>query len=268
MDAMVNFWANVGMNLCSDVLFVILLFAASWVLWHWTALAKARRFFGTGPGGNITIYVSAHHDSATTTRTVVTLEEYVAASDLKRQLERKLGETLFGRAAKRVAGLVGVEPSVPDPVIVALPPESPAPRLQGATIVIGGPVRNVAAKYCIESGTPLIGYDKTRQAFVIRKGERMGDALPNSGDSAIIEKTKVEGQSVILAYGFGEIHTRAAVEFLSSNWIRLHDEHWDENFVVLLRVDSAGHGQPVAEFVHREAVARPGKVMSKVHRKS
>lgn len=91
----------------------------------------------------------------------------------------------------------------------------------------------------------MIGYEEAQQAFVIRKGERAGGTLPNSGRSAVIEKTKVEGQSVILAYGFGEIHTRAAVEFLSNNWTKLHDEHQDKNFAVILQVDAAGHGQPV-----------------------
>ena len=127
------------------------------------ALIKARHFLGTGRHSEIIIYISAHEDDQTKTRWVVTVEEYEAADYLRRTISRQLKDSVFGRVADFLSGLLGFDPKIPEMSIFADNLEDVS--VEGGAFAIGGPVRNVVTRTAIATGNPWITYNDDEQKF-------------------------------------------------------------------------------------------------------
>ena len=238
---------DIVINLISDVVFIFILLLLFWFIWYWPALKKARGIFGTGGGHRkILIYISVHEDTRTTTREVVTLEEYEAADYLRRTISRQLKDSLFGRVADFISGLLGFDPNFPEICISSDNLEDVS--AQGGAIGIGGPVRNVVTRQVISEGYPWITYDANDLKFQIAKGQRNGEFIEHSGKLSIIEKIKIDNAYFILAYGFGEMHTRAAVEYLANNWRKLVKTYKKNEFAICFIYDDNGEIRIIEEF--------------------
>jgi len=229
---------DISVNLISDAVFIGILLILSGVFWYWPVLSQARKFFGAGKLNEINIYISVHEDKQTTTRKVVTVEEYEAADYLRRTINRRLKDSVFGRIAEFLTGLLGFEPKIPETKIVADAFEDI--ELTGGAFVIGGPVRNEVTREALEKGKSWISYNEEKQKFQIVKGRRKGEFVDHSEKLSIVEKVKIDGRNFILAYGFGEMHTRAAVEYLAEKWRKLFKEFGTDAFAICLLPDDKG----------------------------
>ena len=142
---------SILLNVASDIIFLAALSALFWMLWYRRVLARARRFFGTDQQTQVQVYISVHEDKETLTKKVVTAEEYEAAVESKDTLERQLRGSWFGKLAVFVAGLLGLDPRIPELVVSVSPSTElnawPSP---GSLILIGGPVRNQVTKFYLK----------------------------------------------------------------------------------------------------------------------
>jgi hypothetical protein len=226
-------WGSVALNLISDYLFVLLVATIVGAL-YWIRSSKARSFFGIKKNIPLQIVISAHVDNETTTGRVFTAEEYDAAEELRIALQRQ-----FPGVVAFLAGLFGIDLGPLDVVVKG----SPVDKLdnypfQGGLIVIGGPTRNKVAEFIVDSEKPNVIFDDDKKSFLIRKdGEEQYQKLNSSDEFALIQKLVVDGNVVIIAFGFGEIGTSIAVRELSHNWRNLWSSHKALSFSLLLQIE-------------------------------
>jgi hypothetical protein len=212
-------------------------------------LRRASQFFGTDRESRIVIFVSAHADERTITQSVITSEELEGALEfnlaLLGQLQRigwlsRLLLTLaqFSRAELRLPA-ISVRPSPLD-----TPSTYPDAR---SIILVGGPVRNQFVRFHEQRNSPWLVFNEADLRFQIARSDRAGEQLRPSDNLAIITRSRVEGGTVIVAAGFGEMHTRAALRYLARNWQTLNATHGANDFGIALRVSSTGEANPVVE---------------------
>lgn len=237
---------DILINLLSDVIFIILILFIFWIVWYWPALRKAIKFFGVKYQREMNIFISVHKDDETTTRNVITVEEYEVADYLRRSINRQLKDSVFGRIADFLSGLIGKDPKIPE--INILTERLDSGSVSGGAFVIGGPVRNKVYRMVVDEGNPWITYNRGEEKFQIEKGERRGEFIEHSGRLSIIEKIKINDAVFILVYGFGEEHTRRATEYLANNWKILYKIYNEDEFALCFVIDLNGTVQIVEEF--------------------
>jgi len=219
-------------NLCSDLLLIALLGMLLWLLYR-RELSKAQAFFGFGQQGQVRIYISAHEDQCTASRKVVTAIEYEAAVEVKNTL-RDLSGTEFVR---KIAGLIGQDPRLPEPTIEPGPLDAVKEPLGFESIIlIGGPLRNRLTEFYAEGWQPLLKYavDRGKYLELIEGEYREVDARDIV---AILVKMVLDAQVVFFAFGDGEEDTRSAARYLARNWLQLHKRFRGESFGICLSVE-------------------------------
>jgi hypothetical protein len=228
-------WGAVALNVISGFFLLVLLAGLFFVL-HRFGLREAKEFFGVGDLGSILIYTSAHADSTTATRAVLTAEERDAAD--------KLADTLAGDlsgSAGSLARLVGVNLSPPQVVVDHAPlPGGNQPISRGGLILVGGPTRNSLTEDYLQSGHALITFDDERKKFLRRGTEGQLEELENSHQLALVQKVLVDGAVAIMAFGFGEVGTVAAVNHLVHEWRTLARQYGHCPFARLMLVHANG----------------------------
>lgn len=78
---------SIVLNLIADLIMWFVVVLASVVCWRsgqCKVLAQAKRFFGVDQHAQIQVYVSAHEDKETSTKSVITAEEFEATIELHR----------------------------------------------------------------------------------------------------------------------------------------------------------------------------------------
>jgi len=101
------------------------------------------------------MYISAHEDKQTLSKKVVTAAEYEAAVEVKNILRDLSGRELV----RKIAGLIGQDPRLPEPDIEPSPLEEVRePVCFESVILIGGPLRNQMTKFYAER-KPLLKLD-------------------------------------------------------------------------------------------------------------
>ena len=138
---------DILVNLLADFIFILLVVFLFWILWYWIALSKARKFFNLRNNKDVNIYISVHEDQDTNTRYVATVAEYEAANILRNELNGQLRESVFGKIAVFLSGLLGHDPKIPNMNIIT--ENSNGNPKKCSAISIGGPVRNKFSKYLI-----------------------------------------------------------------------------------------------------------------------
>jgi hypothetical protein len=225
---------DIGINCLSSFLFVGFLGLLLWLSYR-KELAEAKQFFGFGRQTQVRTYISAHEDKQTASKRVVTAIEYEAAAELKNALQELSGREFI----RRIAGLIGQDPKLPEPVIEVSPLEEvKAQPSFDSLILIGGPLRNQVTRLYSEKG-PLLKYDTAQSAYL----ELVGGSYQKVKDSnvvAILVKMAIEGQTVFFAFGDDEEHTRSAVRHLIANWRELSKRYPNCSIGICLSVDQNG----------------------------
>ena len=233
-----GFWGDVGVNLSSDFLFVLIIgviFCVLWAVWFLSSIKKAQDFFGSKENRRWVVYTSVHQDPTTNTREVYTVLEIQATFEFMFRFKQQFTRSNFGKVVKALGGLIGQElVNIPDPIFGEF---SSCDNIENR-LIIGGPLRNLAARELAANNQTWIKFDDQIKQFVISKGRRTGERLNNSGRLAVIEKVITNNQVNILAYGFGETHTKSAVEYLGNNWERLHDRFGKNEFAICFPFDA------------------------------
>lgn len=202
---------NILINLCSNFLFVGGIGILLWFMYH-RELSDARRFFGFKR--QTQIYISGHEDKDTATRKVVTVVEYEAAIELKNTLRDLSGREFI----RKIAGLIGQDPKLPEPEIEPSPLDPVnAPVQFESIILIGGPVRNQLTKYYATQQMPLLKYETDKEKYLARV-EGQYQAIGDSNIRAILVKMILESQIVFFIFGYDEEDTKCAVRHLAKNW--------------------------------------------------
>ena len=229
---------DIGINVCSDFIVIGLLALLLWML-HRKELAEARQFFGLDRQAQIRICVSGHEHKETVTKKVVTALEYEAAVEMKDALRQITGGEFVRKAKIFIAGLIGQDPQIPEPIIEVSPLDEveESPYLD-SLVLIGGPVRNQLTKLYSKAG-PLLKFDPVNEKYLEWVGEQYQE-IDDFGSVAILVKMIVNGQVVIAAFGTGERHTKGAVQYLIGNWRELNEKYLDQAFGILLSVDGEG----------------------------
>ena len=166
---------NILINLCSSFLFVGFIGILLWLMYH-KELLDAKQFFGFKR--QTQVYISGHEDKGTKTRKVVTAVEYEAAVELKNTLRDLSGREFI----RKIAGLIGQDPKLPEPEIEPSPlvPVN-APVQFDSIILIGGPLRNQLTNYYAEHHIPLLKFDMAKNKYL----ERVGGQYQEIGDSTL-----------------------------------------------------------------------------------
>lgn len=226
---------SVCLNIISAIIFVVV-GATLFSLLYRRAIIRATRFFGVERQIPIQVYISAHKDSTTITGKVLTAEESEVAEKLKDMLKKQFPDSIAFWAKQ-----FGIELETPEIVIKGSPLDKvetwPYP---GGLILIGGPTRNSLAEFYLKTGNPWLSFDDSKKKFVRRTEQGQWEELDNSHKLAILEKIIVDGKTVIVAFGFGEIGTSSAVRHLINEWRILATKHGDKVFARLLLVESNG----------------------------
>jgi hypothetical protein len=229
---------NVSVNLCSNVLFILLIALVLWLLHH-GELAEAKRFFCLFERAGIKVYVSGHRDAQTVSERVVTAMEYDAAIILKEALQHLSGRGFIGKPAKVLAGLIGQAPQLVDVSVEVSPLELVTePLLDTSVILIGGPLRNQLTAYYAQFN-PFFKYDLDQLRFVERVDNEY-KPVEDSNNVSILERMTLNGQVVIFAFGYGEKHTKAAAEYLAANWRQLNKAYPNMAFGIRMSVNDQG----------------------------
>jgi hypothetical protein len=231
---------DVSVNLCSDVLFILLIALILWLL-HRGELAEAQSFFGLSQQAGLKVYVSGHEDAKTQSKKVVTAMEYDAAIIIKDALRHLSGRGFIGKAASVAAGLIGQPPQLSD-VTVEVSPLEPVtkPLLDTSVILIGGPVRNQLTAYYAQ-GRPFFRFgDGLWPNGFVERVDNQYRPVEGSHNVSIVERMKLDGQVVIFAFGYGEKHTKAAAEYLAANWRQLNKAYPNMAFGIRMSVNDQG----------------------------
>jgi hypothetical protein len=177
----------------------------------------------------------------------MTLEEYEVADELRSVLKRQFPE-FVGSWAR----LFGVDVDVPEIVIKGSPLENiEKPPGWGSLILVGGPTRNRLTEFYLSNCHPWLTFDDENKKFVERIGEGEDASTRELDDShklAMVQKLTCKGTVVILAFGFGEVETAAAVRHLAYEWKALAAKYRSEPFARLLFVNDLGQVQVREEY--------------------
>lgn len=216
-----------------------LLALAVWGLRRGKQLVDAKRFFGMDLDARIHVYVSTHHEPTTQTQRVITAEEFKAAVELNNTLITQFQRSGWLRDLLDVVARLSDYDLKPPDVIIQLSPENVNELYdrERSMILVGGPVRNKLAEVALENGNPWLNFDRTKEKFVIGRGPRAGEELEPTGRMAVVNRMRVDNKIVFTAFGFGERHTRIAVDYLAHNWQVLYDEFKDKEFGVCLVIE-------------------------------
>ncbi|MBN1873266.1 MAG: hypothetical protein JXA33_03480 [Anaerolineae bacterium] len=239
-------WGNVAINLISDAFFVIVL-AALFVLPYTLMTRRIRRFFGIVHQDPIQIYISSHEDDKTKTRKVITAEEYEVADELRTILYRQFPD--FIPSLARLFGVDLGALNIPDIVIKSSPLEVTQWPDSGSLILIGGPTCNKFTDYFLQRTQPWLTFDDNQKKFFEwenRDVEASAQPLDKSHKLAVVERLKIDEKIIIVAFGYGEVETAAAVRHLAQCWSKLAKK--DQEFAQLLRVDGLGQIQVEKEY--------------------
>jgi len=229
---------NFVINLCADVAFVVLLGLLLWVL-RGRELGKARLFFGFDGQTQSTIYVSGHEDTTTMSRRVVTALEYETAVEIREALRRLSGPELVGKLRASIAGVIGQDSTLPEPIIeVSRLDEVHEGPSAGSLILIGGPLRNQLTRFYLRDNPPF-SFDTVKDKYLERSGGQYRE-IADYGDVAVVDRMVVNGQVVIVIFGTGERDTQAAARYLIGHWRELHKRYPEQGLGVLLHVQSDG----------------------------
>jgi len=240
-------WGNVGLNVVSDFFFVVFLSLLFGGL-YWAMLARARRFFGIDHA-LLQICISSHKDETTSTKKVLTAEEYEIAQELRTVLKRQFPDFIPSWAR-----LFGVNLEALDIAIIPSPlkdkelgdEEVTIRSRPGGLILLGGPTRNSLTAFYLDKGNPWIKFvDEEKKFYVWRNGQGWQE-LQDSGRLALLEKLVVDGKTVIVAFGFGESGTSAAARHLANEWKTLLGEcgkKRQNEFARLLYINDNGRVQ-------------------------
>lgn len=244
------FWEDIWQDFAANSIWFLVIVALAWLIWllsRRSLLVDAKSFFGTGPDARIYVYISAHTDQTTTTRAVITATEFDATVNFQNTLlsefDRRGPLATFLRF---VAQLSDFDLQTPTLVIQASPLENQAldrTEVEEAWLLIGGPVRNTFTETCLRSSDPWFIFDQDAEMFAIGRGPDQGERLEQSGQMAIVDRMIIDGRTVLIAFGFGETHTKAAVDFLARNWRDLHQEFQDREFGICLLVGDDGQAR-------------------------
>lgn len=236
---------NIAINIISDFLFVVVVSLLVW-LFYQLKLARARKFFGIDRQALIQIFVSAHSDKDTVTKRVFTAKEYEVADELRDTLRRQFPELITSWAR-----LFGVDVSVPEISIKGSPlDEQDASLPFGSLVLVGGPTRNTLTKICLRDGDPWVTFndENEKKKFIERREGGKQEELDNSHRLAILQKLIVNGRTVIMGFGFGEVETSAVIRHLGYEWKTLVRKYQDKEFARLLLVDEQGQVRVEREY--------------------
>lgn len=227
-----QFLGDLGVNICADIIFVVCILLILWGLEH-QELEESRQFFGLNKQTQIRIFVSAFEHEETVTKKVIAVLEYEAALEFREAFKHLSGDSFISRVRKKLAGIAGQSPEYLEVIIDVSPleglEESP---YSGSLISVGGPLRNQLAKFYMRNN-PFFRFDEESGRFFERI-EGQYQAIDNSHDVAVLEKMMVAGQTVFLAFGTGERHTRSALQHLRTNWQKLSKEYPGKAFGIRL----------------------------------
>lgn len=233
-----QFIYDVSVNLCSSVLFVLIIAFILWLLRR-GELTEAERFFGLSRQAEIKIYISGHEHAETVTKKVVTAMEYHAAIIIRDALQHLSGLGLINRTTNAIAGLIGQPPQIVNVTVEVSPLEAvDEPLLDASVILIGGPLRNQWTAYYANEN-PFLKFDVQQGKFVERVGKEY-KVVEDSNNVVILEKMNLDGQVVISAFGTGEKHTKAAAAYLAANWRQLNTEYPNISFGIRMSIDDQG----------------------------
>lgn len=225
-------WADIGINVLSDFIFVVLVLCClgflDFVLLR-GRLGKATRFFGIDSRIQIQIYVPSFRHPNMSSHATLTVVEYVAAVDMRRHLENLAGTGFIYQMRRFLAQQAGMELRVPPADIRPSPMDEVQEAPDGDTLIlIGGPVTNQLTRFYLR-GSPQYRWDFRDSQYQERVDGEYKNIEP-SGDVAVVEKRIIDGQVVFLAHGFGEKDTARAVQYLIDNWEQLYRSHGEGEF--------------------------------------
>jgi len=231
---------NVVINMISDFFFVVVL-AVLFGFLQQQMLAQAREFFGIDRQTPIQVYISTHKDDTTKTGSVMTTEEYEVADKLRSVLKKQ-----FPGLIASWARLFGIDIDVPEIVIKGSSPNVETSS-SDSLILVGGPTRNRLTEFYLNSGDPWVTFSDTEKIFIEKIGEEP-TRLQDSEKLAILQKLVINGKVVIIAFGFGEVHTAAAVQHLAYEWRALAKKYRRKPFAQLLSLEDSGQVQVQEEY--------------------
>jgi hypothetical protein len=237
-------WGNVVINLVSDFAFVVIL-PVVFGLFYRGMITDVRNFFGVERQTPIQIYISAHKDPTTITGGVLTAAEREIADELASHLKKQFPAAILDSWAR----LSGIDLDVPEVVIKGSPLEEVKEwPYAGGLILIGGPTRNTLSEFYLGTGDPWVTFDDEKKFLVRRDGQAQMEEMADSGNLAVLQKLIIDGRVVVIAFGFGEHGTCAAVRHLAGEWQKLAKKHPDKGFAHLLLVGSKGEVRTLEEF--------------------
>lgn len=209
-----------------------------WIALDLRTLSEAKRFFGIASSGRIHVYISAHEDMRTRTRKVLTAEEAEAAFEFGNLLVSQMHRSSYVRDLILIGSqIIHWDLKLPELVLRASPlQEVKEWPDQNSLVLIGGPVRNQLTKYYSAKRDPWFVFDAQHERFIINKGDRAGQEIEQSGKCAVINRIIVDGATVFIVAGFGEVETRAALKYLAVNWRTLYQKYPDQEFGICVLI--------------------------------
>jgi hypothetical protein len=230
-----GFWASFLVNLLSDLAFLGILVLVSCLLWR-KNVAKASRFFGIGPQKRIEMHLSVLKCEGLRTGKAIAVEEYEAANEFREVLGRPLsGFFVF------LARALNIDPGELKIVVQSSPPVDEVGEVSlrsGSHILIGGPECNSLTAHYLGEGRAWIKFDTDQDEFLICLDRSAVARRVPRFHGALLEKLVVNGKTVIIAFGDGEVETHEAVRYLAYRWKELLSaaENKDGEFALLWSV--------------------------------
>jgi hypothetical protein len=231
-----GFLCDVATNIFADILFIILVVLCAltiYILVRLLRLDPMTRLFDAGHHEPTVIYVSGFEHLGLKTKCAVNAFEYESAVRLKETLRGSNWIILSLRFVRFLSNIAGIELSYPEweIKIAPLPENSKAPT-EKSLILIGDIGSNSFVSYFLPKDS------RYKYNNALEKYEEMIDGnysiIEASSNISILQKVKKQGQTIILARGYGEEQTVRAVDYLCHNWRKLFAEHGERTFEILL----------------------------------
>lgn len=248
MDAIQNFALNVIASCTGTLVFLMSVYILVAFMQR-AKLENTRKFLGVHPGESLHVYVPQLRVENVNTP-VTTLLESEAANTIKNTL-CPVDNGWLGRIATLLRKSINVED-------LALQVEiHPAPLVEDATritvqsypralLIIGGSLSN-----------PLTGifgkqsryyFSPEQSKFAKRNKDGQPFVIEDSNSAAFLEKLVQQNRVVILAFGYGEKQTKAAVLYLASNLTELMGQFpHNQDFHIAFFVDEQGQAHRLPE---------------------